>query len=110
MQALLTTTCSFYRNHKAALIACSFYLLFWWSSVSTHLKYQAAADHLGVGEKVAWGEGVMYWYLLTLAMGVGPTIVMLINAIVYKEIRTFYLIMSALVVTPLIIYLLIFGF
>lgn len=109
MQVTLTTTYNFYRGYKAAIIAYLCYLLFWWCNLSTKLRYEAAVDHISEGERVAWGEGVMYWYLLTLAISIGSTIVMLLNVILNKETRIFYLVMSILTITPLIIYLYIYG-
>ena len=40
-------TLAFYKRHKAAIMAYSCYLLFWWCGLSTQLKYEAAVDHLG---------------------------------------------------------------
>jgi hypothetical protein len=97
MQMTLATTYTFYKSHKAAIMAYLCYLLFWWCSLGTKLKYEAAVDHISKDERVAWGEGVMYWYLITLAISVGTTIVMLLNVILNKETRIFYLVMSILI-------------
>lgn len=110
MQALLSNTFAFYKRYKAATIAYLFYLLFWWCSLSTQLRYKAAIDHINAGERLAWGEGVMYWYLLTFAVSIGSTIVMLLNAVLNKEARIFYFVMGILTITPLMIYLSIYGY
>jgi len=109
MQARLTTTFVFYKRYKAAVIAYLFYLLFWCCSLTTQLRYKAAIDHINAGERLAWGEGVMYWYLLTFAISIGSTIVMLLNAAMNKETRMCYFIMSILTISPLITYLSING-
>lgn len=110
MQALLSRTFVFYKRYKATILAYLFYLLFWWFSLSTQLRYKAAIDHINAGEKLAWGEGVMYWYFLTFAVSVGSTIIMLLNVALNKEARMFYFVMSILTITPLMIYLSIYGY
>ncbi|MFA6249151.1 MAG: hypothetical protein WC615_19570 [Mucilaginibacter sp.] len=110
MQALVSRTFAFYKSYKATIIAYLFYLLFWWCSLSTQLRYKAAIDHINAGERLAWDEGVMYWYLLTFAVSIGATIVMLLNVALNKEARDFYFVMSIFTIMPLMIYLSIYDY
>jgi hypothetical protein len=103
------TIISFYKKHKAAIIAYVFYLLFWWLSLNTQSNFHTAIGHISQGERIAWGEGVMYWYLLTYAVSIGATIVMLLNAAIKVGERGFYLTMAALVICPLLIFISVKG-
>ncbi|CAN5209096.1 hypothetical protein BH09BAC6_BH09BAC6_31250 [soil metagenome] len=99
-----------FKQHWIAITAYSIYLLIWYSTFTTQLRFKAALPHIGEGERVAWGEGVMYGDLLTLALGIGGGIVMLLNAIIYKAERKFYLLMSPLLIIPAIIFIYRTGF
>ncbi|WP_377102051.1 hypothetical protein [Mucilaginibacter calamicampi] len=105
MQSGLIRVVAFYKSYKATIIAYSFYLAIWWITVSTQSQYHTEIDHMDAGEKVARGEGVMYGYLLIFLLSIGGTIVMLLNALIDRKKRFFYLIMSALIALPLIMYL-----
>ncbi len=97
-------------KHKISAIAYILYLFLWYNILTTEWRFKAALSHIDEGEKVAWGEGVMYGDLLILALGVGGALVCLINAVINKQNRRFYLLMSLLMLLPAIIFIVLTDF
>jgi hypothetical protein len=52
------------KNHPWAIISYILYALLCFSTINTELKFQAASKNINHGDKVAWGEGIMYGDIL----------------------------------------------
>lgn len=47
------------------------------------------------GEKIAWGEGLIYGDLLTFAIGIGSGITLILHSLIYRKDLLFYIPASA---------------
>jgi len=99
-----------YKKRKISIIAYIVFLFLWYKMVTKQWQFKAALSHINEGEKVAWGEGLMYGELLILALGIGTTLVCLINALINKQDRYFYLLMALLMIVPTVLFLFLTDF
>jgi hypothetical protein len=99
MQLLLQTI----KKHPLALLAYIAYMWLLISQVRLSLHFTDASKLINRGDKIAWGEGVMYGWLLLFMVGLGTGIVMLFNAILYKDNRLFYLYSGLGFIIPMIV-------
>jgi hypothetical protein len=90
------------KKHPVSLLAYIAYLWLLVIQVRLHLRFAEASSHINSGEKVAWGEGVMYGWLLLVSVGIGTCIVMFLNAIIYKDNRLFYLFLGVGFIAPMV--------
>ncbi|WP_158827199.1 hypothetical protein [Mucilaginibacter lacusdianchii] len=91
------------KKHLAAILAYIAYLWLLISQIKLHFRFAEASSHIGEGERIAWGEGIMYGWLLLIGIGVGTGIVMFLNAMIYRDNRLFYLFLSLGFIAPVVL-------
>lgn len=99
MQPILRTI----KKHPFALFAYIAYVCLLINQVRLHFRFAEASSHINSGERVAWGEGMIYGWLLLVSLGIGTGIVMLINAMLYKDNRLFYLSLGLGFIVPMLV-------
>jgi hypothetical protein len=95
------------KKHPLAIIFSLLYALMWCDYLNVHHKLEMYRMQ---GEStISYGEGVAYTMLFTLLFGFIFTLTTLINAVFKKGQRTFYLILSVLIVLLAVIFVLEYG-
>lgn len=96
------------QQYKLFFILYLICLLWCFNVFYLQMQFEKNVAHIGEGERVARGEGMIYNQLLTFFIGAGTAIVMLLNAFfLIKERRTVYLIASVLIIFPILILLIV---
>lgn len=72
------------------------YLALYFNQIHTERNFRASIGHINTGERIAWGEGVMYGELLVFLIGVGGVFVCLLIALIHKDQRKHSLIFGFL--------------
>jgi len=67
------------------------------------LRFTAAKDHINHGNKIAWGEGIMFGYIYNLILATLFIIIMLFNTLLRESGKSFYYWMCLFIMIPLII-------
>jgi hypothetical protein len=95
------------KDHPVAIVFSILYGSLWWDYLNVHHKLEVYRMR---GEStVSYGEGVAYTMLFILLFGFIFTLATLINAVFEKGQRTFYLILSLLIILPAVIFVLKYG-
>jgi hypothetical protein len=96
MKAIL----QFAKVYRLSIIAYVVYLALFFNQISAQQSFRAAASHINNGDRVAWGEGIMYGELLVSLIGTGGVFVCLLIAVTYKDKRKHFLILGFLLLIP----------
>ena len=99
----MKTLLHFIKSHWLFVIFYSLYLLLLIFNIRSEIRLEAALNHISHGDRIAWGEGIMYGNLFTIIFGVIGAVCMLGSAFIFKGKRKFYFIGIALYIIPLII-------
>ena len=95
----------FISKYKLVFIVFIVHGWLWYTVLTAKARFEAAVSHLGKGELVAWGEGVMYGELLMIALGISFSLLTFVIAMVNKERRFYYLIVSFFTALPVVLFL-----
>jgi len=87
-----------FKKYLATIIISFIYLLLWWNQWNVRSRFDRQSNQLNNGERITWGEGIIYGEFFTLITGAGLAVLLLMLSIVYKEKRRVYLILSALLI------------
>ena len=94
-----------FKKYLAVIIISFIYLLLWWQQWNLRSSFDVQSRRLDNGEKITWGEGIIYGDIFTLITGAGLAVLLLILSFVYKEKRKVYLILCALLILLVGIYI-----
>jgi hypothetical protein len=98
MKALL----SILKKHPISIFFYLLYTVFYGRMVwVVHLYSQSKG--LNHGERLMWGEGIMYGYLFSFIIATAFIIIMLFNALLRETGKSFYFWMCLFIVMPLFI-------
>jgi|GEM_PF-3355993 hypothetical protein len=78
------------KRHPFSIVGFVLYLLLCVDQIRTERAFRAAANHINSGNRIAWGEGVIYGYLFVILMAFVLIIAVLIRAAFRKEEIRFY--------------------
>jgi hypothetical protein len=90
----------FAKVYRLSVIAYVVYLALFFNQVLAQQNFRAAASHINNGERVAWGEGIIYGELLISLIGIGGIFLCLLIAMIYKDKRKHFLILGSLLLIP----------
>jgi hypothetical protein len=91
------------RTHPWAIMSYILYILFCLMTIASTLRFEAALDRIQGGDKVAWGEGVMYGDLFAFVIATVFVIIIIFNALFRETGQSFYWWLCLFIVIPLII-------
>ena len=91
------------KSHPGSVICYALYATFCYMTISSSLKFKAAVNHIEHGDKIAWGEGVMYGYILTFIIAIIFFLIIALNASLRKTGQSFYWWLCLFIVIPLFI-------
>lgn len=93
------------KKHPFAIVSFILYLLLCLDQLRTSNNFREASAHINSGERVAWGEGVMYGYIFTILVGLVFAFFVLLNWGIRKEGKRFYAVLcvctAVLIITVL---------
>jgi len=90
------------KSHPWAIICFAFYLLLYYNTIVSAVRFRATVHHIEQGDKIAWGEGIIYGDILTFLIGIIFLVVIILNAFFRKTGQAFYLWLCLLIVVSLI--------
>jgi len=79
------------------------YAVLYYYVASAGIRFHSALYRLQGGERIAWGEGVMYGYLLITIIAVIFSLVTMACIIAYRKHAIFYTCLLMMIIIPLII-------
>jgi hypothetical protein len=96
-----------FEQHPAAIIVYLLYAIFAQLVITAKWRYTAALAHIDSGERLAWGEGVMYGIIFLFFIAIIFVTVTLIFSFYNKDQKKFYYWLLFAIVAPIIIWFLI---
>jgi TRAP-type C4-dicarboxylate transport system permease small subunit len=97
------------RKHPLSIVFFMLYSWFCYIQVRSHLRFTEASAHINQGERVTWGEGLMYGLLMLIVFSIIFVIITMFLAALRKEQSKFYHALSALIAAVFIITLMFIG-
>jgi hypothetical protein len=89
-------------KHPVAIAIYLLYSYFSFLILRGNWRYKQALPIIDSGERVAWGEGVMYGVVLLFFVAVIFATGVVIASLFYKEEKKFYLWLLSGIITPLL--------
>ena len=90
------------KEHPVAIIFSVLYGLMWVHFLN--LQHRLETYRMQGESTVTYGEGVVYTLFFILLFGLVFTLLTLVNAVIKKGQRTFYLILSVIIILPAVIF------
>jgi len=78
------------RLHLITSICFLVYITYYVLQIRTIFHFRAAIEKVNPGERLAWGEGVMYGYLFISLLGGVFLLAIILRAILYKGNINYY--------------------
>jgi len=89
-----------FKKHPIAIIVFLLYAYFAQAVITGKWRYSKALSHINSGEKLAWGEGVMYGAMFLFFIATVYATVIIISSLFYKDEKRFYLWLLLAIATP----------
>jgi hypothetical protein len=90
------------KQHPFSTIGLLLYLILYSMQIRAYLKFRAAVSSINNEEKIAWGEGIMYGYIIIFIIAIILLLLNAINGCLTKN-NTFYLVLGGVTILSLII-------
>src|ERR1700744_4551089 len=92
-----------FKTYPFSIASYSVYSFLYYFVITADIRYRAALPHINGGERLSWGEGVMYGYLFITLDAVIFALVTMGCIIAYKKHIRFYVCLLAMIIIPVII-------
>jgi len=91
------------KTYPWSFAAYTVYAALYYFVMSASIKFHAALNHIEGGEKIAWGEGVMYGYIFITMVAIIFTLITMACIIAYKAHMRFYTCLLVMIIIPAIV-------